>query len=266
MYSNASPNTEENVEFLPLITVDENYDDPEEEDYTDEMPVIPLRNSVMFPGIVVPINVTRDQSLKAIKAANQKNKFVGVLTQKNAANDDPTPADLYQNGVVARIVKIFRMPDGSTTVILHGRALFRAVEYSLDMPYLFCKIGRVAFPVPKDTKFFKAMANTIRDLTAQLIAVSSNIPPEAAIVLRNIENPLSVVYFVCSQINLSQQDKQKMLEMTNLKELSIRVLEYLQAEWQVAELKNKIQAKTKVDIDKQQRDYILLQQLKTIQE
>lgn len=264
MFSKESSNSEENIEFLPLITVDE--DISSSNDYGNELPIIPLRNTVMFPSIVVPISIGREQSLKAIKEANQKNKFVGILAQKKVSVEDPTPNDLYHIGVIGRIVKLFRMPDGSTTAILHGHALFKTLEYLPDKPYLCSTIETLPYPVPKDLKFFKAIVAAIRDVATQIIGLSNNISPESSIVLRNIENPLYVLYFICSQVNFSQAEKQKLLEMTNLKQMTTLILEYLQAEWQVLELKSQIQAKTKIDMDKQQRDYFLHQQLKTIQD
>lgn len=258
---------DEDVEFFPLVSLeDADMENDNLENIGEIIPILPLRNTVLFPGVVMPITVGREKSIKAIKLAHKNNRHVGVLAQLNTNSDDPEPQDLYTVGVVARIIKTLRMPDGSTTVILQGIERFKVTEY---LPNDACLQARITLlppsPIPTD-KAFKALVSTIKDLTAQFINLSPNIPSEANTMLRGLDKPTFLVNFVASNLATEQAEKQSLLEMLSIKDRALKLLEYLMSEVQMLELKNQIQMKAKIDMDKQQRDYFLQQQIKTIQE
>ncbi len=255
------------AEFIPLLSLkDEEKMDTEE--LPDNLPLMPLKNTVLFPGVVIPITVSRDKSIKLVREVYKKDKLLGVVAQKDAEIEDPTINDLNKIGTVARIIKILQMPDGSTNVIIQGIRRFELEEIIQTEPYHFAKISPYDDPNKKtrvDQKF-KALISTIKDLALKIIKMSPNIPSEAAFALKNIESYSFLVNFIASNLNIEVSEKQELLEMKDLKTRANVVLGFLTREMQVVEMKNKIQSKVKVDIDKQQRDYILNQQLKTIQE
>lgn len=256
---------EEDVEFLPMISIEEE-DDKHKPELGNEIPILPLRNTVLFPGVVIPITVGRDKSIKAVREAYKKRQILGVVAQKDAAIEDPDVKDLNMVGTLARIVKMLKMPDGSTTVIIQGQQRFRITRILSEEPYIISQIELMPEIQPKNEVEYKATVASIKDLAEQIIRLSPNIPSEAAIVLKNIDNPNFLVHFISSNLNNSIQEKQQLLETDDIARRSEMVLKYLQNELQMLELKTKIQNKVRTDIEKQQRDYFLSQQLKTIQE
>jgi ATP-dependent Lon protease len=258
---------EDDSEFIPIMSFKEEEDPSLDEAYQKPVPILPLRNTVLFPGVVIPITVGRDKSIRLIREANNKTNTIGVMSQRDISVEDPGPEDLHRIGTLARILKMLRMPDGNTTVIIQGRQRFELQEVVQREPYLKAHLAPNPdlLPDPKN-KEFNALISTIKDLALQIIEISPNIPSEAALALRNIESPAFLVNFIASNLNIEVGEKQTLLEIHDLHERSTRVLEYLHKELQLLELKNQIQSKVKTDLDKQQREYFLHQQLKTIQE
>ncbi len=254
------------TEFFPLLSP-EDEKVMNEEEIPEELPVLPVRNTVLFPGVVFPITAGRDKSIKLIRDAYQGNKIIGVVAQKDAETEDPKEEDLHKVGTVARIIKILQMPDGNTTAIIQGKRRFTIEEMLREEPYFVARVKSFAPGVtPPKHDLFHALISSIRDLSVQIIERSPVIPSEAAFAINNIESAVFLVNFVSSNLNVDNKQKQILLEMTNLEERANKVLELLTKELQVLELKNQIQTKVKVDMDKQQRDYLLNQQIKTIQE
>ncbi|MEY3574376.1 MAG: endopeptidase La, partial [Bacteroidota bacterium] len=258
---------EDDSEFIPIMSFNEEEDPSLDEAYQKPVPILPLRNTVLFPGVVIPITVGRDKSIRLIREANNKTKTIGVMSQRDVTIEDPGADDLHKIGTLARILKMLRMPDGNTTVIIQGRQRFELQEVVQQEPYLKAHLtpNPDLLPNPKN-KEFNALISTIKDLALQIIQLSPNIPSEAALALRNLESPAFLVNFIASNLNIEVGEKQTLLEIHNLHERSTKVLEYLNKELQLLELKNQIQSKVKTDLDKQQREYFLHQQLKTIQE
>jgi len=258
---------EDDSEFIPIMSFNEDEDGSLTEVYKEPIPILPLRNTVLFPGVVIPITVGRDKSIRLIREANNKTKIIGVISQRDTSVEDPGADDLHPIGTLAKILKMLRMPDGNTTVIIQGRQRFEMREVMKTEPYLKAHLSPNPdlLPHPKN-KEFNALISTIKDLALQIIQLSPNIPSEAALALRNIESPTFLVNFIASNLNIDVGEKQTLLEIHDLHERSTKVLEYLHKELQLLELKNQIQSKVKTDLDKQQREYFLHQQLKTIQE
>ncbi len=254
------------TEFFPLLSP-EDEKVMNEEEIPEELPILPVRNTVLFPGVVFPITAGRDKSIKLIREAYQGSKIIGVVAQKDAETEDPKEGDLHKVGTVARIIKILQMPDGNTTAIIQGKRRFTIEEMLREEPYFVARVKSFAPRVtPLKHDLFHALISSIRDLSVQIIEKSPIIPSEAAFAINNIESAVFLVNFVSSNLNVENKQKQVLLEMTNLEERANKVLELLTKELQVLELKNQIQTKVKVDMDKQQRDYLLNQQIKTIQE
>ena len=254
------------AEFIPLLS-QEDEDLMNAEEIPAILPILPLRNTVLFPGVVIPITVGRDKSIQLIRETYAGNKTIGVLAQKDPEVEDPAEADLYRIGTVSHIMKILQMPDGSTTVIIQGKKRFRLEEMVTDKPYFKAKVSN--FESKKKVlqdRAFQALISSLKDLAIQIIKLSPNIPSDAAFAIKNIESPFFLVNFVSSNLNINLEEKQKLLEISEIKERANKVLAALSKELQMLELKNQIQDKVKHDIDKQQRDYMLNQQLKTIQE
>ncbi len=254
------------TEFFPLLST-EDEEQMNAEEVPSELPILPLRNTVLFPGVVIPITVGRDKSIKLIREAYKGDKIIGVVAQKDAVVEDPEPDDLHRIGTVARLIKILQMPDGNTTAIIQGKKRFEVEEITQQEPYFKAKVkGFEKNNVVPDHDVFKALISSIKDIAVQIIEKSPNIPSEAVFAINNIESSVFLINFVCSNLNVDSVEKQKLLEMTDLEEKSKKVLELLTRELQMLDLKVDIQKKVKVDIDKQQRDFLLHQQLKTIQE
>ncbi|MCD6065381.1 MAG: ATP-dependent protease La [Bacteroidetes bacterium] len=262
----ANTDIDEETDFIPLLS-SEDEESMNAENVPNELPILPLRNTVLFPGVVIPITVGRDKSINLIKEANKGNKIIGVISQKNDTIEDPLPADLNTVGTVAYIVKMLRMPDGSTTVIIQGKKRFKVTEFTQTEPYMRGKTTEFTEDRPKTgDKEFEALVSSLKDMAVQIIKQSPQIPTEASFAINNIESPSFLINFISSNSHVSSEEKQKMLEVPNLKERATVMLGHLTKELQMLELKNQIQNKVKVDIDKQQREYFLNQQIKTIQE
>jgi ATP-dependent Lon protease len=254
------------AEFIPLMNSD---DETKMDEYVfpDEMPILPLRNTVLFPGVVIPITVGREKSIELIKDANKGSKMIGVVSQKDDKNDDPSIHELNTVGTVASILKVLKMPEGNTTVIIQGKKKFELGEATQTEPYLKAKINKVEETFPaKNDKQFEALVSSIRDSAMQIITLSPNIPPEASFALKNIDSNVFLINFIASNMNVSVEEKQRLLNEHDFVKVANSVLEHLSKEIQMLELKSQIQSKVKTDLDKQQRDFLLNQQLKTIQE
>ena len=264
-FGNALPIINEDTEFFPLMS-QQDEDEMNSEETPDILAILPLRNTVLFPGVVIPITVGRDKSIKLIKEAYKGDKIIGVVSQLDVSIEDPTFEQLNKVGTVAHIIKMLQMPDGNTTVIIQGKQRFRLIEEVQSEPYIKVTISKFNEVKLKTDKEFKALVASIREMSSQIIQLSPNIPSEAAMALKNIESTSFLINFISSNMNADVKDKQKMLEMENLRERAMMVMELLTLELQMLELKNQIQSKVRTDLDKQQRDYFLNQQLKTIQE
>lgn len=264
-FGNALPIINEDTEFFPLMS-QQDEDEMNNEETPDILAILPLRNTVLFPGVVIPITVGRDKSIKLIKEAYKGDKIIGVVSQLDVSIEDPTFDQLNKVGTVAHIIKMLQMPDGNTTVIIQGKQRFRLIEEVQSEPYIKVMISKFSEAKHKTDKEFKALVASIREMSSQIIQLSPNIPSEAAMALKNIESTSFLINFISSNMNADVKDKQKMLEMENLRERAMMVMELLTLELQMLELKNQIQSKVRTDLDKQQRDYFLNQQLKTIQE
>jgi len=257
---------DENSELIPLMTPEDEAE-INNELLPDSLPILPLRNTVLFPGVVIPITAGRDKSIKLINDANNGTKVVGVVSQKDETIEDPTAKDIFKKGTVARILKVLKMPDGNTTVIIQGKKRFEIEEVVSETPYISAKVKDVAEAKPaKDNEEFSAIIDSIKELALQIIKDSPNIPTEASFAIKNIESNSFLVNFVSSNMNLSVEDKQELLEINDLKERALATLKFMNMEFQKLELKNDIQSKVQSDMSQQQREYFLHQQMKTIQE
>lgn len=257
---------EEETEFIPLITSEDEGDERKNK-VPKELPILPLRNTVLFPGVVIPITVGRDKSIALINEAYKKTKIIGVVSQKDDKIEEPGFEDINQIGTMAQILKVLKMPDGNTTVIIQGKKRIKLNELVSEVPYLKAKVEAVPdIKSAKKDKEFLALVDSLKDMSLQIIKFSPNIPSDAAFAIKNIEAPSFLINFIASNMNLGVKEKQLMLEIDDLKERATHVLEFLTKELQMTELKNQIQTKVKVDLDQQQKEYFLNQQLKTIQE
>lgn len=257
---------DEDSDFIPLLS-SEDEDTMQNEKIPDILPILPLRNTVLFPGVVIPITVGRDKSIHLIKDYNKGDKTIGVVAQKSDTVEEPTELDLYSVGTVAQIIKMLRMPDGNTTIIIQGKRRFKIDEFIQTEPYHKAKVSPFdEVKPPKTDKEFNAIISNLKETSVQIVKISPNIPSDASFAINNIDSPTFLVNFISSNMNATTADKQKMLEVANLKDRSLLVLENLNKEFQILELRNQIQNKTKMDLDKQQREYFLNAQIKTIQE
>ncbi len=257
---------DEDAEFIPLMS-QEDEDKINKEETPDVLPILSLRNTVLFPGVVIPITVGRDKSIKLIKEVYKGNKVLGVVSQKDLSVEEPNLTDLHTTGTVAHIMKMLRMPDGNITAIIQGRKLMQLTELVQEQPYLKAKVIPMEEVKPaKGDKEFDALVSSIKDIALQIVKESPNIPTEAQVAIQNIESPSFLINFVCSNMDVSVEHKQDLLMQSNLKTRSVLTLELLSKELQKLEMKNEIQHKVKVDLDQQQREYFLNQQLKAIQE
>ena len=258
---------EEEMDFLPIIPLNEGgQEDGQELTVPATIPLLPLRNTVLFPGVVIPITVGRDKSIKAVQDAYKSDKLIGVVAQKDSNIEDPGTADLVQIGTVAKIVKLIKMPDGGTTIIIQGKVRFRIDAITEEEPYFKAAITTLQDEQAPADEDFNAYVANIKELAAQIIQLSPNIPAEAGIILRNIENPAFLIHFVSSNLNTDINEKQQLLETDPLRQRADLLMQLLQKELQFAELRNKVTAKTRTELDKQQREYFLQQQLKSIKE
>jgi len=257
--------TNDDADLIPIIadgdeTEFETFEAPE------VLPILPLRNTVLFPGVVIPITVGRQKSLKLIQDVSRSDKFLGTVTQIDGSVDDPEKKDLYKIGTVAQILKILEMPDGSTSVIIQGKRRFELKEYQEEFPYFKAKIALLDEIVSgTNTTEFQAIVSSLKDLSVKIAQYASNVPPEATFAVKNIENSSFLINFICSNSDLKVEEKQNLLEMSDIRERGIQVMSYLVREVQMLELKRDIQSKVKLELDQQQREFLLNQQIKTIQ-
>ncbi len=263
---NLSDLLNEEAEFLPLMS-DEDEAKISKEDAPDILPILPLRNTVLFPGVIIPITIGRDRSVKLIKDAENGNKMIGVVAQKDFDIELPEIKDLHKVGTIATILKMLKMPDGNITVVIQGRKRFSVKEIIQEEPYYKAQIKEL-FELKPDSKDeeFVALVSSIKDLSLKIIDASPNIPSEASIAIKNIKNSSFAINFISSNMNISLAEKQKLLEEIDLKKRAILALELLTKEFQMLEMKNKIQSKVQTDLDQQQKEYYLNQQMKAIQE
>ena len=257
---------EEESELIPLMTSD----DEEailKESLPESVPILPLRNAVLFPGVVIPISATRDKSVKLIKNANSNNKLIGVVSQKDSNVSDPTINDVNKIGTVAKILRVLQMPDGNLTIIIQGKKRFSIEKLISETPFITSSINELKEISPKkDNKTFQATIDSIKDLALKIIDENPNIPTEASFAIKNIHSNSFLVNFVSSNMNISVEEKYKILCIDDLQKRALRCLKFMDVEFQKLSLKNDIQSKVRNDLDQQQREYFLNQQLKTIQE
>jgi ATP-dependent Lon protease len=257
---------DENSELIPLMTT-EDEELIKNESLPDSIPILSLRNTVLFPGVVIPITAGRDKSIKLINDANKGSKVIGVVAQKDESVEDPKFEDVHKVGTVARILKVLKMPDGNTTVIIQGKKRFEIAIPVSETPYMTAKIKAVAEVAPQGhNAAFKAAIESIKDLSLEIIKQSPNIPSEASFAIKNIESNSFLINFVSSNMAVSVAEKQKLLEINDLHQRALQTLKHMNVEFQRLELKNDIQSKVQHDMSQQQREYFLQQQIKTIQE
>ena len=257
---------EESADFLPILG-DERELLNDQLNIPDTLPILPLRNTVLFPGVIIPINIGRDKSLQLIREAYKQNAFIGVIAQKDTNTENPEIGDLYKIGTIASILKILEMPDGTTTAIIQGKKRFELEDILYDIPY---HVGKIILKkeenLPQNDPEYNAIAESLKEMAGKIVKYSNNIPNEAGFALKNIESMLFLINFISSNTDIAYQNKQELLEIDHLKQRAIKLLEILSKQVSLLELKNDIQKKVKMDIDKQQREYFLHQQMKTIQD
>lgn len=266
---NFYPVTVDDTDFIPIIPLNENENENESDKITTipgDIAVLPLRNTVLFPGVVLPITVGRDKSIKAVNDSYKGNKLIGVLAQTDSSIEDPEEKDLCTIGTIAKIVKLIKMPDGGTTIIIQGKKRFTIEEITSNDPYFKAKVTLLEEDVIPQDEDFSAYISNIKDLAGQIVSMSPNLPTEASIILKNIENPSFLINFVSSNLNSDVTEKQRLLEIHDIRQRSEDLMQILQKELQFAELKNKVTNKTRTELDKQQREYFLQQQLKSIKD
>jgi ATP-dependent Lon protease len=258
------PNDES--DFMPIIPLNEGDDFEKDLIFPNTIALLPLRNTVLFPGVVIPITVGRDKSIKAVNDAYKDTKLIGVVAQNNTSVEDPEVKDLHSIGTVARILKLIKMPDGGTTIIIQGKKRFEIENIVATEPYYTANIKVLEeIDADRDDTFLACIAS-IKDLATEIIQISPNLPTEAAMILKNIENPSFLINFVSSNLNNDIVQKQSLLENSHVKSRAEKLIELLQVELQFAELKDKVTSKARVEMDKQSRDYFLQQQLKSIKD
>jgi len=257
---------EPDSEFIPLMT-SEDEEALEKEKLPEVLPILPLINTVLFPGVVIPINAGRDKSIKLIQDANKSNKLIGVVAQKNKSTENPGIDDIYHLGTVAKILRVLKMPDGNTTIIIQGKKRFKIKTVVKEEPYIQATVDDIIDKLPKKlSNKFTATIDAIKDVALKIIKENPNIPSEASFAIKNINSSSFLINFVSSNMNIGIIDKQNLLSMTNVQERATDCLKKLNLEYEKLALKNDIQSKVRSDIDQQQREYYLHQQMKTIQE
>ncbi|WP_150450816.1 endopeptidase La [Arenibacter lacus] len=257
---------DEGAELIPLMTA-EDEEEINNESLPNTLPILPLRNTVLFPGVVIPITAGRDKSINLIKDANNGSKVIGVVSQKDEETENPGVKDINTLGTVARILRVLQMPDGNTTVIIQGKKRFEVAEVLTEEPYMTATVRETKEVRPdRENKEFRAIIDSIKELSLQIIRDNPNIPSEASFAIKNIQSDSFLINFISSNLNLSVQEKQELLEIGDLKERALATLKYMNVELQKLELKIDIQSKVRSDMDQQQREYYLHQQMKTIQE
>ncbi|HLL43034.1 MAG TPA: endopeptidase La [Segetibacter sp.] len=266
---NFYPVAVDDTDFIPIIPLNENENENESDKITTvpgDIAVLPLRNTVLFPGVVLPITVGRDKSIRAVNDSYKGDKLIGVLAQTDSNIEDPEEKDLCTIGTIAKIVKLIKMPDGGTTIIIQGKKRFTIEEITSNDPYFKARVTLLEEDVIPQDEDFSAYISNIKDLAGQIVSMSPNLPTEASIILKNIENPSFLINFVSSNLNSDVTEKQRLLEIHDIRQRSEDLMQILQKELQFAELKNKVTNKTRTELDKQQREYFLQQQLKSIKD
>jgi ATP-dependent Lon protease len=257
---------DENSELIPLMTPEDEIEISKEE-LPQTLPILSLRNTVLFPGVVIPITASRDKSIKLIKDANNFNKLIGVVAQKDENIEDPKLKDIYTTGTVAKILKVLQMPDGNTTVIIQGKKRFQIERVLSETPYITSNIIDYPEENPGNTNSkFSATIDSIKDLSLEIIKRNPNIPSEASFAIKNIESKSFLINFVSSNLNLPVKDKQLLLQTNDLQKRALKTLKHMNVEYKKLKIKNDIQSKVQNDLSQQQREYFLHQQMKTIQE
>lgn len=256
----------EDQEIIPVLTDD--FDDEAESqiEYPSVLPILPLKNAVLFPGVVIPITVGREKSIQLIKEYNRKDRIIGTATQRDANIEDPVLSDLYPVGTLAQIIKIIEMPDGSTSVIIHGKRRIIFEEQIATEPYLTCSVRKLNDIKSEIDQEFNAILETLKDMAMKIIKLSSNIPNETSFILKNIQNPGFLINFISSNVDAAADEKLQLLEIDNLKERAILLMKFMVRQLQMLEIKNDILSKAHKNIDKQQREYFLQQQMRSIQD
>ena len=256
----------EESDFIPLMT-NEDEEALEKESLPDVLPILPLTNTVLFPGVVIPINAGRDKSIKLIKDANKSSKLIGVVAQRNINDENPGIENIYGVGTVAKILRVLKMPDGNTTVIIQGKKRFKIKSIVKTDPYIQATVDPVSDEVlKKSNSKFSATIDAIKDIALKIIKENPNIPSEASFAIKNIHSSAFLINFVSSNMNITVKDKQELLESTSIQNRAMKCLKFLNVEYEKLALKNDIQSKVRNDLDQQQREYYLQQQMKTIQE
>ncbi len=254
------------ADLIPLLTPEDEAQ-MNSEALPETLPILPLRNTVLFPGVVIPISAGRDKSIKLINDANEGSKIIGVVAQRNEDDEDPAAADIHMVGTVAKILRVLKMPDGNITVILQGKKRFEIDSIVTEQPYMIGTVKEVEETRPNDDDSeFGAIVESVKELAIEIIKESPNIPTEATFAIRNIESKSFLINFVSSNMNLTVEEKQNLLAINSLKDRALETLRFMNVELQKLELKNDIQSKVRFDLDQQQREYFLHQQMKTIQE
>ena len=257
---------DQDSELIPLLTA-EDEEQMNSEELPQTLPILPLRNTVLFPGVVIPITAGRDKSIQLIKDANNGSKVIGVVSQKDEETENPDIKDINTLGTVARILRVLQMPDGNTTVIIQGKKRFEIAEVLTKKPYITATVRETEEIRPeKGNSEFLAIIDSIKDLALRIIRDNPNIPSEASFAIKNIQSDSFLINFVSSNLNLPVKEKQELLEIGSLQDRALATLKYMNIELQKLELKNDIQSKVRSDLDQQQREYFLHQQMKTIQE
>ncbi|RIH66789.1 endopeptidase La [Mariniphaga sediminis] len=256
---------QDDSDFIPIIA-DGDDADLKNTEVPDVLPILPLRNTVLFPGVVLPINVGRKKSLKLVQDVYRGSRLLGTVAQKDYTIDDPSIEDLFSVGTVAEILKILEMPDGSTSVIIQGKRRYSIREFVSEDPYYKASVEPLNDILSQNDSEFNAIVGSLKDLSIKIAQFSANVPPEATFAVKNIENSTFLINFICSNTDIEVDDKQNLLEIESLKERGIQAISYLVKEVQMLELKQDIQKKVKTDMDRQQREFMLNQQMKTIQD
>jgi ATP-dependent Lon protease len=257
---------EDSDEMIQLINPEQE-SDLKPEDLPEELSILPIKNTVLFPGVVIPITVTRQKSIRLIKKAYQGNRIIGVIAQKNKQAEEPGMEDLYRFGTVARIIKMLVLPDGNTTIIIQGKNRFQIREYLQDEPFMTARIDLQAeLVLDLESKEVKALVQSLKDAATKILKLNPEIPQEAQVALDNIQSTRFLIHFLSSNLNVDVGDKQKILETNNIIDRGTLLLQYMLKEIQMLEIKHEIQKKVHTDIDQQQRDYFLRQQIKVLQD
>jgi ATP-dependent Lon protease len=259
--------TDGSDELVSVITADPEQSQGEVSEAPDVLPILPVRNTVLFPGVVLPVTVTRKKSIRLVRRAYRGNKLVGVLAQKTSAADDPALTDLFEVGTLARILKLLELPDGNTTIIIQGQQRFHLDEPTQESPYLTARVTYLPESLPtRAGKEVKGLMASLKDAATKMLKLNPEIPQEAQVALDNIESPAFLIHFLASNLNVEVGQKQRLLEINDGMERGTQLLEMLGREIQLLEIKHEIQSKVHIDIDQQQRDYFLRQQLKVLQD